>query len=171
MTANVEPVRRAIRVPLDPPRAFDLFTARFGEWWPAGKQIGASPMQRAILEPGVGGRWYERAVDGTECDWGRVLIWEPPTRLVLAWQINAAWQYDPAFVTEVEVRFIAQADGGTRVEVEHRDLDRFGADAGPTRSALDSSEGWPGLLVAYAIRGGASAPSSDPLDEPRPDPR
>ncbi len=84
----------------------------------------ASPLKDAIIEPRAGGRWFERGEDGSECQWGRVLAWEPPHRLVLAWKLNAQWKFDETFVTEVELRFIAE-DGGTRVELEHRFLERY----------------------------------------------
>ena len=101
------------------------------------------------MEPRVGGRWFERGEDGSECEWGRVLAWEPPARLVLAWQVDAQWRFDPDFITEVEVRFIPEGDA-TRVELEHRNIERFGAQAEATRSALDSPDGWSGLLERFA---------------------
>ncbi len=102
-----------------------------------------------MLEPRVGGRWHEIADDGTECEWGKVLRWEPPHRVVLAWQINADWKYDADFTTEVEVRFVAEG-GGTRVELEHRNLEHYGTRSDEVRAALDSPEGWNGSLVAFA---------------------
>ena len=101
------------------------------------------------MEPRAGGRWYERGEDGSECQWGRVLSWEPPARVVLAWQINAQWQYDPDFETEVEIKFIADGTG-TRVELEHRDLERYGEQAETMRATFDSDGGWNGLLAAFA---------------------
>ena len=103
-----------------------------------------------MLEPRQGGRWYEIGVDGTECDWGRVLQWEPPSRLVLAWQIGGTWQFDPTLVTEVEVRFVPETPNRTRVELEHRDLERFGDAQEPIRAAFESPGGWQGLLDAFA---------------------
>jgi uncharacterized protein YndB with AHSA1/START domain len=152
MTAQtmLEPVRTEVRVAVAPERAFEAFTREFGAWWPReSHHLGEQPLQDAILEPGVGGRWYERTVDGAECDWGRVLVWEPPARLVLAWQIDADWRHDPELVTEVEVRFTADGDG-TRVALEHRLLERFGERAADTRAALASEGGWTGLLRRYA---------------------
>jgi uncharacterized protein YndB with AHSA1/START domain len=119
-------------------------------WWPATHSINASPLKQAIIEPRAGGRWYERREDGTECQWGKVLVWEPPTRLVLAWKIGAAWKYDPAFLTEVEVRFIAEGPAATRVELEHRGLESYGAAAAKLRGAFDSPGGWSGLWSAMA---------------------
>ncbi len=103
-----------------------------------------------MIEPRIGGRWYELGTDGNECDWGRVLVWEPPTRLVLAWQIDAEWHFDPAFLTEVELRFDAQASGATEVTLEHRQLERYGDAATGLRVALASPGGWGGLLEQYA---------------------
>src|SRR5262249_28080303 len=120
------PVRKTLQVKATQAHAFDVFTAGFGRWWPRSHSVGKSPIEDAVIEPKVGGRWYEGGQDGSECDWGRVLAWEPPARLVLAWQLNAQWQFDPALVTEVEVKFIAEGSAQTRVEFEHRELQRFG---------------------------------------------
>jgi uncharacterized protein YndB with AHSA1/START domain len=111
-------------------------------------------MKKAIIQGGAGGRCYTEQTDGTECDWGTVLVWDPPHRLVLAWQIDARWQYEPdlAKSSEVEVRFTPERDGLTRVELEHRYLSRHGADAGAIRTAVDSAGGWSGLLALFAAR-------------------
>jgi uncharacterized protein YndB with AHSA1/START domain len=147
---TVEPVRVAVRVPVEPERAFAAFTAEFAAWWPlASHHIGSQPAAAAIIEPFAGGRWFERAADGTECDWGRVVSWEPPVRLVLTWQIDAAYRYDPELVTCVEVSFTPDGDG-TRVELAHRDLERFGERAGEVREVFGSDDGWNGLLRGYA---------------------
>jgi len=144
------PVRRSIRVKAPPARAFDVFTTGMGRWWPRQHSINkGSPQQAVIMEPRAGGRWYERGEDGSECQWGRVLSWEPPSRVVLAWQINAQWQYDPGFETEVEIKFIADGTG-TRVELEHRDLERYGEQAETMRATFDSEGGWNGLLASFA---------------------
>jgi hypothetical protein len=144
------PVRRTIHVRVSPARAFEVFTAAIGAWWPHEHSINkSSPQKDVIVEPRVGGRWLERGEDGSECQWGRVLIWEPPTRVVLAWQINGQWQYDPDFETEVEVRFMAEG-AGTRVELEHRNLERFGERAQAVRAAFESPEGWSTGLARFA---------------------
>ena len=142
------PVRRDFVVKSSPQRAFDVFTTGFGRWWPATHKIGASALKTAVLEPGVGGRWYEIDEDGTETDWGRVLAWEPPSRLVLAWQISADFRFDPDLVTEIEVRFTAAGPGATRVEFEHRNLERLGERAAALREQLNG--GWAGILDRYA---------------------
>jgi uncharacterized protein YndB with AHSA1/START domain len=142
------PVRRTFVVKASPERAFEVFTAGFGRWWPASHHIGASALRTAVLEPGVGGRWYEIDEDGTEVDWGRVLTWEPPSRLVLAWQINADFRFDPDLVTEVEVRFTAEGAGATRVDFEHRNLERLGERAAARRESLNG--GWSAILDRFA---------------------
>jgi uncharacterized protein YndB with AHSA1/START domain len=141
--------KTTVGVPLD--RAFRVFTESFTTWWPAGYHIGQADMAEAILEPREGGRWYERGVDGTECDWGRVLAWEPPHRLVVTWQINGQWQYDPdpEHASEVEVRFIADGPAQTTVELEHRHLDRLVAGAA-IRDAISGGGGWIAILELYA---------------------
>lgn len=150
-TVYVEPVRKTIRVQATPARAFEVFTAGMSRWWMPTHSISPTkaPIAEVVIEPRVGGRWYERGVDGSECDWGRVLLWEPPGRLVLAWQINAQWKYDPTLLTEVEVRFEA-ASGATEVRLEHRRLERLGDAAAAARARFDSPGGWSGLLERYA---------------------
>jgi uncharacterized protein YndB with AHSA1/START domain len=148
--AAVAPVRSTVVVEAPIERAFQVFTEQIDAWWPRDKKIGAADLQEAVLEAREGGRWYERDADGSECEWGRVLRCEPPRRLVLAWQIDGRWQYDPELVTEVDVRFIAESATRTRVELEHRDLERFGDHADGVRAAFTSPGGWPGLLDAYA---------------------
>ena len=151
MTTSVTaPVRKAITVPAAPARAFEIFTARIGEWWSPDHHIAPEPFETVVLEPHSGGRWYERSASGAECTWGYVIAWEPPTRLVLAWQLNADFAFDADLVTEVELRFIAVDGSSTRVELEHRDLDRYGDAAEKTRTALDSGGGWTLLLDRFA---------------------
>ena len=148
-TIKPTPVRHQIHVNLPPAKAFELFTAGMGTWWPKAYSLGSAPMKDVILEPGVGGRWIQRGQDGSECQLGKLLQWEPPARFVLAWQISGSWQYDPDLVTEVEVRFVADGSG-TRVELEHRNLERFGAHLETMRAAIDGTRGWPALLASYA---------------------
>lgn len=132
-------------------RAFDFFTAHMTRWWRADHHIGHAALQSIVLEPRVGGRWYEVGVDGSTCEWGKVLAWEPPARFVLAWQLDQDWRYDADLITELEVRFVPEGTG-TRVELEHRNIDRFGDKAGKVREALDSAEGWLGALLAFSQR-------------------
>jgi uncharacterized protein YndB with AHSA1/START domain len=149
-TVMPAPVRKSVRVNAPPARAFEVFTAGIGRWWPKSHHIGASELDAPVIEPKAGGRWYERGVDGVECDIGKVLVWEPPARLVLIWQLTADWKYDRDLVTEVEVRFIPDGAGATRVELEHRNLERYGDRAEFLRSQIDSEGGWTGLLELFA---------------------
>ena len=129
-----------------PEKAFAVFTDGFGGWWPKSHYIGDSPLTTAVIEPGVGGRWYGRHEDGHESLWGDVLAWEPPARLLLAWRISGEWVYDPQLLTEVDVRFTAVGDGQTRVDFEHRGLERFG-DSEAARKTLTSMDGGWGLIL------------------------
>jgi uncharacterized protein YndB with AHSA1/START domain len=148
----VAPVVKSVTVAADVTLAFHVFTEEFDSWWPRSHHIGTSPMSRAIIEGRVGGRCYSEQEDGTDCPWGTVLAWEPPTRLVIAWQIHGDWTYQPdvAQASEVEVRFTPLGDGSTRVDLTHRHLDRHGAGAAAMRTAVDSPGGWGSLLELYA---------------------
>src|SRR5574341_881833 len=144
-------LRKVVSVQASPPVAWRVFTEKMGAWWPlATHKIGKAKAVDAVIEPHVGGRWYERGDDGSTCDWGRVLAWEPHSRLVLSWDISADWQHDPNLKTEVEVRFIAEGQDRTRVELEHRHLDRFGARRDEMRGIFDSEHGWSGVLALFA---------------------
>jgi uncharacterized protein YndB with AHSA1/START domain len=144
-------VRQSVVVNAAPERAFEVFTARMASWWPlATHALGPQPVVDAVVEPRAGGRWYERSADGSECDWGRVLAWEPPHRVVLSWELNADYAPDPTIRTEVEVRFIADREGATRVELEHRRLEAYGARTDEMRGSFGSEGGWPGLLHRLA---------------------
>ncbi len=148
-TITPAPVRRSVHVKAAPERAFEVFTAGMGNWWIRSHSINTSPQASIVMEPREGGRWYEVGEDGSECTWGRVLAWEPPQRLLLAWQISGQWKHDPDFITEVEVRFTRDGDG-TRVDLEHRNLERFGDKENAMRAALGSPDGWAGLLARFA---------------------
>lgn len=152
MTTMIKPapVRRAIEVQAPVERAFELFTAGIGSWWPATHSIGASPLRTPVIEPRAGGRWYEIGEDGSECEWGEVLAWEPPARLVLAWRLDAEWRFDPHLLTEVEVTFEPVNGKTTRVELEHRKLENMGASAEAARASLDGDGGWMGLLQRFS---------------------
>ena len=146
------PVRQSITVEAPIERAFTFFTDHLDSWWPRDYKIGATDMKTAVLEGKEGGRWYEQDVDGSECDWGRVLAWEPPTRLVLSWQISTSWQYEPELArsSEVEVRFTAESPTRTRVDLEHRGIDRHGPGSDQMRSAVAGEGGWPRVLAQFA---------------------
>jgi uncharacterized protein YndB with AHSA1/START domain len=148
------PVRKSITVKTSAERAFQLFTDGFDSWWPRSHHIGKSPMKKAIIEGRKGGRCYSEQIDGTECDWGTVLLWEPPRRFVMAWKIGEGWQYEPdlAKSSEVEVSFTPEADGSTRVDLEHRHFNRHGAGGDAMRVAVDSPSGWGDLLQLFAAQ-------------------
>jgi uncharacterized protein YndB with AHSA1/START domain len=146
-TIRPAPVRRSVTVNAAPAEAFRVFTADIAKWWPSTHSIGKAKMKNPVLEPRAGGRWYEIGEDGSECDWGRVLAWEPPARLLMAWQIDHGFGFNPDLHTEVEVRFIAEGARATRVELEHRLLERFREPA-VMREKLNS--GWPTVLAGYA---------------------
>jgi len=148
-TIRVAPVRKNILVNTSQARAFEVFCVRFDSWWPRNHHIGKAAMKEAVIEPRVGGRWYEKGDDGSECDWGRVLAWEPPQRLVLSWTLNGKFQPDETVESEVEVRFIAETADKTCVELEHRIA---AADAEALGEAVGSPQGWGGLLEIYARR-------------------
>src|SRR5579864_2317480 len=148
---TIAPVRKEITVEASQARAFRVFTEEHGAWWPlATHHIAQKPAATAVIEPRAGGRWFERAADGSECLWGKVLVWDPPGRLVLSWEIGADWKHDDALSTEVEIRFVALGPAQTRVELEHRQLERFGDAAEQMRTAFDSEGGWNGILRTYA---------------------
>jgi uncharacterized protein YndB with AHSA1/START domain len=154
---TITPVRQSVTVPISAQRAFTLFTEGFNSWW-IGHHIGAAELAEAVIEPRVDGRWYERGVDGSECDWGKVLVFDPPGRLVLTWQLNAKFEYDPDLdhASEVEVRFIEE-NGQTRVDFEHRHIERLGAGADELAKSVRSEGGWPSILDLYAKAAGELA--------------
>jgi uncharacterized protein YndB with AHSA1/START domain len=159
MSGDTDRVRKVVHVQASAKVAWSVFTEKMSRWWPlATYKIGSASAVDALIEPRVGGRWYECGSDGSTCDWGRVLVWDPPGRLVLAWQITADWKYDPGVKTEVEIRFIPDGSG-TRVELEHRGLHHYGTRAAEMRGIFDSASGWKGLLDAFA-RFAAEAGSS-----------
>jgi uncharacterized protein YndB with AHSA1/START domain len=145
-------VRKQITVEASPERAFEVWTSELDSWWPRSHHIGEAELAEAVLEPRVGGRAYERGVDGSECDWGRVLVWEPPSRLVVSWQINGEWKFEPDLeqASEYEVRFIAEGPTTTRVEFEHRNIERHGEAAPKLFESFNSEGGWGGILKQFA---------------------
>jgi len=146
-------VRVSVVVEATQARAFDLFTSGFATWWPLDSHhIGEQDAVDAVMEPRAGGRWFERAADGTECDWGSVLEWEAPSRVVLAWHLTPDFAYDPspARATQVEVRFVPEGPSSTRVELEHRGFAVHGERGEGMRTAVSSDGGWAGLLRTFA---------------------
>jgi len=154
--ATQDAVRKSVVVPLAVDRAFALFTEQIGSWWPREYQIGRSAYETAFVEPRAGGRWYERGSDGSECDWGRVLAFDPPHSISLTWQIGADWQYDPdpEHGSIVDVRFTADGDG-TRVELTHHGFDRHPAGGNEVRSTVGGPSGWGLVLSRFQARASA----------------
>jgi uncharacterized protein YndB with AHSA1/START domain len=148
-TINVAPVRKSITVQTSPDRAFEVFTRGMSRWWLKHYSINrGSPIKDVVIEPRVDGRWYEIGEDGSSCDWGKVLVWDPPARLVLTWQITPEFCFDPDLVTELEVRFTPEGDG-TQVSLEHR-LDGYGPAASDMFKLFDGPEAWAGILESFA---------------------
>ena len=136
-----------VDVPID--EAFRVFTERFGDFKPREHNLLSSPITATVFEGRAGGHIYDRAEDGSECHWARVLVYEPPTRVVFSWDIGPTWQLETNHdnTSEVEVRFTAEAADRTRVELEHRNLDRHGPGWEGVRAGVD--EGWPLYLERY----------------------
>ena len=139
VSLTARPVRKSLLVHASPEDAFDVFTEDIDSWWPRTHHIGKVPMQRVIIEPKASGRCYTVQVDGTECDWGRVLAWDPPARFVMSWYPGK----DDSQATELEVRFTAEGSG-TRVDLEHRGWEILAEEGQQTRDNYDS--GWPTVL-------------------------
>ena len=150
----IAPVRKSIVVKATVERAFNVFTEDFDSWWPRSHHIGKTPMKKAIIESRLGGRCYSQHEDGTDCDWGTVTAWDPPRRFVMAWQIHGEWGYEPdlAKSSEVEVRFTKEQDGRTRIDLEHRYLERHGSGGAAVRTSVDSPNGWSMIMSLLAAR-------------------
>jgi uncharacterized protein YndB with AHSA1/START domain len=143
------PVRTSIFVNAPQALAFEVFTAGIGRWWPKTHKTGPADLDRPVIEPREGGRWYELDVDGTEMEIGKVAVWDPPSRVLLIWQLTPEFTFDPDLNTEVEVLFTPEGDG-TRVELEHRYIERMGEKAEALREAVSGPGGWPALLELFA---------------------
>jgi len=143
------PVRRSIFVNAPQAHAFEVFTSGIGSWWPKTHAIGDAELDKPVIEAREGGRWYQLGIDGSECDIGKVLAWEPPARLLLAWQLDADWHFDPRLQTEVEIHFTPEGDG-TRVNLEHRHLERTGDRADEMAEMVGSPGGWTAVLQLYS---------------------
>ena len=141
-----------VDAPID--RAFSLFTQDRGSWWPPEHHILEAELAELVFEPREGGHVYDRGVDGSECRWARVLAYEPPHRVVISWDISAQWQIeiDPEKTSEVEVLFLSEGPDRTRVELEHRNLDRHGDGWQKMRDAVGSPDGWVSGLRRFAER-------------------
>jgi uncharacterized protein YndB with AHSA1/START domain len=145
-------VRQTIVVDAPIDRAFSVFTEGIGGWFPSEYNLLSVDIAERVFEPRVGGRIYDRGTDGTECHWARVLAYEPPNRVVFSWDISPHWQIesDPDKTSEVEVRFTAETADRTRVELEHRNLDRHGDGWEQSRDSVAGEGGWPGCLARFA---------------------
>jgi uncharacterized protein YndB with AHSA1/START domain len=145
-------VRRQIVVQAPIEQAFTAFTQRFGDFKPPEHNLLGVPIAETVFDPRVGGSITDRGADGSECPWATVLAYEPPTRVVFSWNISPRWQLetDPGNTSEVEVQFIADGPDRTRVELEHRNLDRHGAGWESVRDGVADDQGWPLYLDRYA---------------------
>jgi uncharacterized protein YndB with AHSA1/START domain len=145
-------VRAEVVVDAPLERAFSVFTNDFGRFKPREHNLLAVEIAETVFEPRVGGHLYDRGVDGSECRWARVLAYEPPHRVVISWDISPQWQLesDPEKTSEVEVRFLAEAPERTRVELEHRNLERHGEGWEGERESVAGAGGWPLYLQRFA---------------------
>jgi uncharacterized protein YndB with AHSA1/START domain/uncharacterized damage-inducible protein DinB len=152
VTEQSTTVRKSVTVKASIDHAFNVFTDGFDTWWPRGHHIGKKPLQKAIIEGRAGGRCLGREADGVECQWGTVTAWDPPRRLVIAWQIDPNWQFDAdlAHASEVEITFTDEGGGLTRVDLEHRQIERHGPDFDKIRGAVSAPGGWSGLLQLFS---------------------
>ena len=147
--AAIAPVRKSVHVKVPIEHAFEVFTSGLTRWWPHNFGVGKKPIVRVLMEPRLGGRWLEIADDGTETSVATIIVWEPPRRLVMLWQVNAQWKPDTAMRSEVDVRFSADGAEVTMVELLHHKFETMGAEAGASlRKDVDG--GWPGLLDRFA---------------------
>jgi uncharacterized protein YndB with AHSA1/START domain len=145
-------VRKQVVVDAPIDRAFSVFTDRFGDFKPPEHNLLQAPIAETMLEAKVGGHIVDRAVDGSECRWARILAFDPPDRVVFSWDIGPRWtvETDPAQTSEVEVQFFAESPDRTRVELEHRHIDRHGPGWEAVTDGIDGSQGWPLYLDRYA---------------------
>ena len=143
-TITIAPVRKSLRVNAGQAHAFEVFTSGLDRWWPRK----ASPMQVSVLEPRLNGRWYQLGEDGSRADVGKILVWEPPHRFVMSWDINSQGKPDGGVSSEVEVRFLPDGENATRVELEHRKFEQMGEEAG-AKMRNDVDGGWPALLERF----------------------
>ena len=158
-------VQRSVTVKAGLEHAFNVFTDGFDTWWPRSHHNGKKPLMKAVIEPRAGGRCFGREPDGNDCQWGTVTTWDPPNRLVIAWQIDPSWQFEPDMskASEVEVRFTAEAGEMTRVDLEHRHLERHGKDFEKVRVGVGGPGGWSGLLQMFGRTANVYHPSIKPV--------
>jgi uncharacterized protein YndB with AHSA1/START domain len=148
LTITIAPVRKSIRVKASQAHAFEVFTSGLGRWWPRTHSIGTAPVKAVVMETRLGGRWYQLGEDGSQATVGKILLWEPPNRFVISWDINSQWKADLTVSSEVEVRFVADGPDATLVELEHRKFEQMGAQAGEKMRG-DVDGGWPAMLEHF----------------------
>jgi uncharacterized protein YndB with AHSA1/START domain len=150
-TAQNAVVRRTLHIEVPIEKAFRVFTERMGSWWPASHHVGSSPFKDILVDHKAGGRWYEINADGAECIWGTVLVWQPPHKVVLSWHLQPDWTFAAEMerASEVALEFIAEGPESTRVEFEHRHLERHGAGWEKMREEVGAEGGWPRILASY----------------------
>jgi uncharacterized protein YndB with AHSA1/START domain len=150
-------VFKSVRVKAPIERAFSVFVEQMETWWPATHHIGSTPFEAIFVEPRAGGRWYERNANGEMCDWGTVLAWDPPYRVVFSWHVGPGhdspdWKMDAdmAKASEVEIRFTAEGPGTTLVELTHSKIEKHGEGAEQLRETFDGPGAWEGILAQFA---------------------
>jgi uncharacterized protein YndB with AHSA1/START domain len=149
-------VRTSVTVEAPIERAFHVYTAEMGTWWPEGHHLLEGELAEMVFEPRVGGRVYDRGTDGSECQWATVLAYDPPEHVAFSWNISPQWELepDPERASEVHVTFVAEAQDRTRVELEHRHLDRHGEGWEGMAAAVGSPDGWGQNLRGFAEAAG-----------------
>jgi Activator of Hsp90 ATPase homolog 1-like protein len=145
-------VRKSIRVQASIERAFSVFVEQMEMWWPAEHHIGEKPFESIIVEPRVGGRWYERDAEGKDCLWGWVRAWDPPRLVTFSWHLGPNWQFsaDLAKASDVAIRFTSEGPSATLVELEHSGIERHGEGYEQLRVALDGPDAWTRTLAEFA---------------------
>jgi uncharacterized protein YndB with AHSA1/START domain len=158
MSNSETSIRKSVIVNAPIAHVFRIFTERFDSWWPRTHHIGTVEPYIAILEPREGGRWFERGADGSECEWGRVLIYAPPQCVAVSWQLGPDYKYnpDPAMASRVEVTFHDDGNGKTLVELVHSQLDRHGVGWEKLRDGVGSTGGWVGIMDGFAVAAAAA---------------
>jgi uncharacterized protein YndB with AHSA1/START domain len=156
MSTQIAPTAVHSSIVVDAPieRAFSVFTDGISTWWPPEHHILQAELAETVFEPREGGYVYDRGVDGSECRWARVLVYAPPGRVVFSWNVSPQWQLEsnPERTSEVEIRFAAEGPARTRVELEHRNLDRHGEGWQQMRDAVGSPDGWAVGMRRFAER-------------------
>lgn len=150
MSTNELSVKKSIVVNVPIAHAFEVFTKRFDLWWPRAHHVGKAEMKEAVIEPREGGRWFERGVDGSECDWGKVLSWAPPSKVALSWHLDGNFTVDPdpARASRVEVTFHDEGGGKTRVDLVHSGIERA-VEGAKLQASVSADGGWATLLGLF----------------------